>query len=412
MARHAAFGSDVPYAEPGWYRGEPTPYYEAKHAAFRAKVRSWVDEHLMPHVDEWEEAGHCPIEKLRQSAHAAGVLSPWAPAALGGTPPEGGWDEFMFVIWADELSRCGAGGVSILFFITYMSLPHILYFGSDLLKETIARPVIAGKVGMAITLTEPQGGSDLANLKTTAVKSEDGKHYIVTGVKKFITGGQCVGYFSTLVRTGGPGHKGLSLLVIPADAPGVNVTKLKAAGWWAGNTTLVKFEGVRVPMENLIGREGMGFPIMAAVMNGERLIACAGALRASRLCIASAIAFARERSTFGQRLIDSQVIRHKIAHMARRVEAGQAMLDNIAFSLKSGVGPAEIGGPMALLKVECTQAYEFSAREASQVLGGASFLRQGKGQLVERLAREVRVNVVGGGSEEVMLDLAMRMSKL
>merc|ERR1712028_281652 len=121
VMEHEPFGDPCPFAEPAWYRGVPTPYYNENHAAFRAKVRAWVDENLIPFVDEWDEAYTCPIEKLRLSAHKAGVLSPWAPEELGGTPPEGGWDEFMFVIWADEMSRCGAGGVAILFFITYMA---------------------------------------------------------------------------------------------------------------------------------------------------------------------------------------------------------------------------------------------------------------------------------------------------
>eukprot|EP00928_Gymnodinium_smaydae_P065168 TRINITY_DN48346_c0_g1_i1.p1 TRINITY_DN48346_c0_g1~~TRINITY_DN48346_c0_g1_i1.p1 ORF type:complete len:412 (-),score=91.66 TRINITY_DN48346_c0_g1_i1:98-1333(-) len=410
--KHAVFGSEVPYAEPAWYRGVPTPYYERKHAIFREKCRKYVDEHLRPYVDAWDEAGTCPIEELRKSAHAAGVLSPWAPKELGGTPPDGGWDEFMFIIWADEFSRCGAGGVAILFFITYMSLPHILLFGTDRQKDTIGKEVIRGDAGIAITLTEPQGGSDLANVRTTATKTEDGKHYIVNGSKKFITGGQCVKYFSTLVRTGEAGIKGLTIVVIPAGAPGVKVAKLKAAGWWAGNTTLVTFEDVQIPAENLVGAEGMGFMVMASVMNGERLIGCMGAIRAARTCLSEAIAFARERRTFGKKLSESQVIRHKFAEMARRVEAAQAVVEALAFSMRNGAGPADIGGPMALAKVECTRAHEFCAREASQVLGGASFLRQGKGQLVERLAREVRVNCVGGGSDEVMLDLAMRMSKI
>lgn len=410
--KHESFGDDVPFADPAWYRGVPTPYYEEKHAAFRNKVRAWVSEELLPHVDEWDEMGACPIERLRVSAHRAGVLSPWAPADLGGTPPDGGWDEFMFVVWADEFARCGAGGVSILFFITYMALPHILDFGTQQQKESIAKRVIAGEVGIAITLTEPHGGSDLANVRSTAVKTADGKHYVINGSKKFITGGQCVGYFSTIVRTGGAGIGGLSMIVIPADIPGVSIFKLKAAGWWAGNTTLVHFEDVHVPVENLVGEEGQGFKVMASAMNGERLIGCMCSLRSARLCLREAIAFARERVTFGKRLSESQVIRHKFAQMARRVEAAQAVVDAMAFSMKSGASPAEIGGPMALAKVECTSAQEYCAREASQVLGGASFLRQGKGQLVERLAREVRVNVVGGGSEEIMLDLSMRMSKI
>merc|ERR1719476_410791 len=147
-------------------------------------------------------------------------------------------------------------------------------------------------------------------------------------------------------------------------------------------------------------------------MNGERLIGCMGAIRAARKLLEESISFARERKTFGKKLSDSQVIRHKFAQMARRVEAAQCVVDQLAFSMKMGAGPADIGGPMALAKVECTSAAEYCVREASQVLGGASFVRGGKGRLVERLAREIRVSVVGGGSEEVMLDLAMNMSKI
>lgn len=390
----------------------PTAFYQEKHAKFRAKVRAYVDEHLIPFVDEWDEAYTCPIEKLRASAHKAGVLSPWAPEELGGTPPEGGWDEFMFIIWADEFSRCGAGGVAILFFITYMALPHILTFGSEHQQETIAKRVIAGEAGIAITLTEPTGGSDLANIKTTAEKTSDGRHYKINGSKKFITGGLCVDYFSTIVRTGKPGHKGLSIVVIPKETPGVKVTKITTAGWWAGNTTFVDFDDVMVPAENLVGAEGMGFAVMATAMNGERLIACQGGIRAARTCLSEAIKFARKRLTFGKKLSESQVIRHKFAQMARRIEAAQAVVDQLAFSMAQGAGPVEIGGPMALAKVECTSAAEYCVREASQVFGGASFVRGGTGRLVERLAREIRVSVVGGGSEEVMLDLAMNMSKI
>jgi len=318
----------------------------------------------------------------------------------------------MFVIWADEMGRCGAGGVAILFFITYMALPHILTFGSEHQKETIARRVIAGEAGMAITLTEPQGGSDLANIQTTALKTEDGRHYKVNGTKKFITGGMCVEYFSTIVRTGGPGHKGLSILVIPKDSPGLTVKKITTTGWWAGNTTFIEFDDVMVPVENLVGAEGIGFAVMATAMNGERLIACQGGIRSARTLLSEAIKFARERVTFGKQLSQSQVIRHKFAQMARRVEAAQAVVDQLAFSMVHGATPFQIGGPMALAKVECTSAAEYCVREASQVLGGASFVRGGKGRLVERLAREIRVSVVGGGSEEVMLDLAMNMSKI
>jgi alkylation response protein AidB-like acyl-CoA dehydrogenase len=274
--------------------------------------------------------------------------------------------------------------------------------------------VIEGKTGMSVTLTEPEGGSDLANLTTTAVKTPDGKHYVVNGAKKFITGGLTSHYFSTLVRTGTAqsGYLGTSLLLITKDMPGVEVHKLYTQGWWSGNTTRVVFNNVLVPVENLIGKENMGFSYMVDVMNHERMIAIFGAIRGCRGSISTAVEYARERVTFGKRLIDHQTIRHKIAHMIKSTEACQAMVEHISFQIECGAKPKEIGGQVALLKVQSTQALEYCIREASQVLGGAAFLRSGKGQYLERAVREVRVATVGGGSEEIMLDLAMRMAKL
>lgn len=416
--RHEPYGDDTPYAEPAWYRGVPTPFYSADHVSFRAQCRQYVEAHLLPHADQWDEAGLCPIASLRRSAAAAGLWCPWAPSHLGGQPH---WDPFKMLIWTDELSRCGSGGVAILFFITYMSLPHILHFGSPQQIEDIAKPIIRGEAGMAITLTEPLGGSDLAGIRTTAVRvTQGGKdYYRINGQKKFITGGLCVDYFSTLVRNVESedvapkrGHGNLSIVVIPRNLKGVNVRKIPTTGWWAGNTTFVDFEDVLVPVENLVGQEGMGFMVMATVMNGERLIACQSSVRAARTCLSEAIKFARERETFGKKLIKSQVIRHKIAEMALRVEAAQVVVDNLAFTMAQGATAQEIGGPMALAKVQCTSAMEYCCREASQILGGASYVRGGKGKLVERISREVRVAVVGGGSYEIMLDLGANMSKL
>lgn len=319
----------------------------------------------------------------------------------------------MDLIWNDELARSGAGGINIILFgITQMSLPHTLRYGSKWLKKTVAEPVIRGECGISITLTEPQGGSDLARLETTAVKTEDGKHYIVNGMKKYITGALTSKYFSTLVRTGGKMHAGVSLLVIPKDLEGVTCKKLITQGWWAGNTAMVIFEDVKVPVEYLIGREGFGFPMMVDVMNQERMVGVIGCTRSARSMVEIAITFARERKTFGKRLIDHQVIRHKIAHMAKMVESCQDSVESLTYQLDNGAKAHQVGGPIALAKVRATQTLEFCVREASQILGGASYLRQGKGRLVERAAREVRVVSVGGGSEEVMIDLAMRQSKL
>ena len=168
--------TEIPFADPAWYRGVPTPYYEEKHMRFAMKLRAFMDKEIIPFCDEWDEAGDAPYPELRRKAAAAGVLAPWAPKELGGTPPEGGWDDFMLLIWIDETTRVGCGGVVlVLFQIAYMSVPHTLHFGSNHLKETFARPVIEGRNGMCITLTEPAGGSDLANITTTAVRSADGR---------------------------------------------------------------------------------------------------------------------------------------------------------------------------------------------------------------------------------------------
>lgn len=165
-------------------------------------------------------------------------------------------------------------------------------------------------------------------------------------------------------------------------------------------------------MENRIGKEGTGFPMMVDVMNGERMCAIASSLRGCRAALAIAIEFARNRKTFQKRLIDHQVIRHKISHMIRLCEATQAQVEFLTYQLEAGAKPKDIGGPIALCKVQVTSALEYCCREASQILGGAAFARTGKGMLLERMVRELRVATVGGGSEEIMLDLASRMANL
>lgn len=414
MARFEKFGDmSIPYAEPSWYRGEPTPFYKEKHVKWRKVVRDFVEKEIRPFATKWDEQKHFPVEELRKKAYNAGVLSPCWPVEMGGTPPEGGWDEFCNLIWHDELQRGGvAGCIIVLIGITVMSLPHTIKFGSPYLIEKVAKPVIRGEKGICITLTEPQGGSDLANLQTTAKKTPCGKFYIVNGQKKFITGGMTGHFFSTLVRTGGKGLGGTSLLIIDKDLPGVQVTKIETQGWWAGNTTRVVFDDVKVPVENLIGRENAGFYMMADVMNGERMTAVIGVTRGARDIMAMGIDYARTRTTFGRPLIKSQVIRHKIANMARMVEACQTTVEFLSFQIQNGAKPKDMGGPVALAKVQCTQTLEFCARETSQIMGGASFVRGGKGVNLERAVREIRVATVGGGSEEVMMDLAMRMAKL
>jgi acyl-CoA dehydrogenase len=268
------------------------------------------------------------------------------------------------------------------------------------MRARIAPPVLRGERQISLAITEPSGGSDVANLLTRAERRGD--RYIVNGSKMFITGGMTSKWATTAVRTGGPGAGGISLLLIDLEAKGVTRTPLKKQGWWASDTAALYFDDVEVPVEDRIGEENRGFVGIMINFNGERLGMAAGAIASARVCIEEAAAWAQERQAFGKRLADHQVIRHKIAAMVQRATAAAAYLDLCAWRVSRGETPV---ADLCLLKAQATETLEFCAREASQILGGASYLR---GSRVERIYREVRVNAIGGGSEEIMRDLAAR----
>jgi len=230
--------------------------------------------------------------------------------------------------------------------------------------------------------------------------------------KKFISAGTIADYFVVAVRTGGAGMGGISLLLIERNSPGFVIRRMKTQGWWCSGTTHLLFEDVRVPASNLIGRENEGFKAIMLNFNHERLVGAVMANRMSRLCIEESIKYARVRKTFGHKLIEHQVIRFKIAEMARLVESTHAQLEQITDQLVGGASGHRLGGNIALLKVQSTKVLEYCSREAGQIFGGASYLRTGVGEKVERIIREVRVAAIGGGSEEVLMDLAMRQAKL
>ena len=286
-----------------------------------------------------------------------------------------------------------------------IGLPPVMALGSDQLKSRIAPPVLAGDKLIALCVTEPSGGSDVANIRTRAVRR--GGVYVVNGEKTYITTGMRADFLTVAARTGdGPdrrGAAGLSFLLIEAERKGVTRTKLDKMGWWMSDTAAIHFDDVEVPAENLIGAENAGFAGIVANFNMERLSMAAQAIAFARVCIEDAAAWARERETFGKPLIRHQVIRHKLAEMTRQAHAASALLDNCAWRVARSETPV---AALALLKVQATRAMEFCAREAMQILGGAGFIR---GQRVERIYREVRVMAIGGGSEEIMLDLAARL---
>jgi len=408
------FGEQVPFAEPAWYRDWESPYYNESHKKFRQKVRDFIEKEIRPFSNEWEEdhiskGTELPLEIFRK-AYDAGIYAPGMPIEWGGTPPEGGWDAFHDLIWLDELARGGSGGVCAGFTIYTMGLPPVLNFGSKYLKDKVLRDVITAKKFISLCISEPYAGSDVAALRTTAKR--DGDFYIVNGEKKWITWAIHADYFTVACRTGDEGNGGISLLLIERNMPGVEVKRMKLQGNWLAGTCMVTFHDVKVPVKNLIGKENEGFKMIMHNFNHERFVISVQTCRTARMCIEEAINYGRNRTTFGIRLVDHQALRHKIADMAMRVEALQALLELIAYQMKVGIPQDKLGGVMAIAKVNASKTFEICAREASQILGGASYVRGGKGQLVERLYREVRGTAIPGGSEEIMLELAMRQAKL
>jgi acyl-CoA dehydrogenase len=372
-----------------------SPYYTVEHEGFRETMRRFVAKEIEPFASQWDEAETFPRE-LYQKASAVGLLALGFPEEFGGVAT----DSFYGIVAAQELARAGAGGIAASLQSHTIGAPPIAFAGSLELKRRVLPEILSGRKISALAITEPSGGSDVANLLTTARRHGD--HYVVNGTKTFITSGMRADYYTVAVRTGGPGRGGVSLLVIERDTPGFTRTSLKKMGWWASDTATLYFDDCRVPAGNLLGEENQGFRLIMRNFNRERLGMAAGCTGYARVCLDEATAYARERRTFGQPLIEHQVIRHKLVDMAMRVNATQAYLESTAWYVDHGENPV---ADICMLKNQATLTMEFCAREAVQIFGGAGFMR---GPKVERIYREVRVNAIGGGAEEIMRDLAAR----
>jgi alkylation response protein AidB-like acyl-CoA dehydrogenase len=255
-------------------------------------------------------------------------------------------------------------------------------------------------------------GSDVAGLQTTAKKSADGKHYIVNGQKKWITNGIWADYCTAAVRTGGPGANGISALIIPLkNYPGVTTRKQSNSGVNASGSTFIEFDDVEVPIENLLGKENQGFKIVMSNFNHERLWLGVTALRMARVCCEDAYSHAITRHTFGQPLLSNQVIRAKFTDMGRSLETTWALIEALIYH-STTVTPAQrekdLASWYALVKVQAGRTLEKVNRECQQVFGGLGYSRGGKGGRVEQVSRDLRVLVVGGGSDEILTDLVAR----
>ena len=376
-----------------------SPFYTAEHEAYRDVLRRFVAREIEPHASEWDEAGEFPRELYARAA-GIGLLALGFPEEFGGVAV----DQFMKIVVSQELARPGAGGIAASLMSHTIGAPPIARAARPEVRARVLPEVLSGQKISALAITEPGGGSDVANLRTRARR--EGDHYVVNGEKTFITSGMRADYLTVAVRTGAEGGSGVSLLLVEGDTPGLSRTKLKKMGWWASDTATLHFDNCRVPAENLIGEEGQGFKLIMHNFNSERMGMAASCTAYARVCLEEAIAYAKQRTTFGKPIAQHQVIRHKLVDMAQRVAASQAMLEMLAWRLTQGESPvAEI----CMMKNQATQTMAFCASEAVQIFGGAGYMR---GIRVERIYREVKVNAIGGGSEEIMKDLASRQMGL
>lgn len=373
------------------------PFETEERRSFRESFARFVAREIRPFADGWDEAGGFPWA-LHRKAGETGMFGFGIDEAYGGL----GFDDcFMRATVGEEMGRCGATGIAASLGARNISTGPIALLGSEDLKNRVLPGVLSGETASSLAITEPGGGSDVAALATSARR--DGSDWLLNGSKTFITGGMNASHYVVGARTGGPGLKGISLFFLDWGTPGFSRTALdRKMGWWASDTASLYFDDVRLPADALLGPENGGFIAIMNNFNYERLGMIAQGLGMAKLCFDAAIAYARERRTFGKRLIDHQVIAHKVADMSARIDAVEAYLNQICWQANEGPMPvAEI----CKGKFLSTKMLEYTASECMQIFGGAGYLR---GNPVERVYREVKVMAIGGGSEEIMKDLAIR----
>lgn len=378
-----------------------TEYFDDSHRLVRDSVRRFVEREILPHIADWEEAEEFPRELYRKAGEA-GILGIGYPEAYGGSH-EG--DLFAKLAASEELMRSGSGGLVAGLGSLDIGLPPLLKWGRAELRERIVPQVLAGEKIMALAVTEPSGGSDVANLKTRAVR--DGEHYRVTGSKTFITSGVRADYYTVAVRTGGEGYGGVSLLLVEKGTPGFTVgRKLKKMGWWASDTAELFFDDCRVPVENLIGMENMGFACIMANFQSERLALAIMANMTAQLALEEALKWSAEREAFGKPIGKFQVLKHRLAEMATQVEVSREFTYRQA--AKMAVGQSVVK-EISMAKNFATDVADRVVYDAVQLLGGMGYMRE---SLVERLYRDNRILSIGGGTREIMNEIIAKQMGL
>ncbi|MGA7689367.1 MAG: acyl-CoA dehydrogenase family protein [Jiangellales bacterium] len=369
------------------------PFVTPERRALRDTVHAFMVRDVLPHLDDWEERGEIP-RGLHRTASAAGLLGVGFDESVGGS----GGDALDSLVVTEEIMLAGGSGGLLAGLLTHgIALPHIVAAGDPGQIEKFVRPVLAGEGIAALAVTEPDGGSDVAAIRTRATRDAD--TYVVNGSKTYITSGMRADAVTTLVRTGGDGHGGLSLLVVPTDAAGVSRRPLAKMGWQCSDTAEIAFTDVQVPAANLVGAEGSGFVQVATQFVDERIALAVQAYATAQRCLDLTVAWVRARETFGRPLASRQVVRHRLVEMHRQIDVARTYTRLVVMGHVAG---EEVVAQAAMAKNTAVAVCDHVVDEAVQMHGGLGYMR---GTEVERHYRDARILGIGGGASEVMTEL-------
>lgn len=376
-------------------------YFNSTHEQVKSSIEKFVAKEISPFIGDWEDACEFP-RNIYKKAGELGFLGIGYPEKFGGT---GEGDIFMKIAASEAMMKSTSGGLVASLGSLDIGLPPIVLWGSETLKAKVVPEVIQGKKICALAITEPHAGSDVANIRTRAVK--EGDHYRVNGSKIFITSGVRADYYTVAVRTGGDGYSGISLLLIEKGTPGFTVgKKLKKMGWHASDTAELFFEDCLVPTSNLIGAENGGFLCIMTNFMKERLSLCVMAYMTAQLALDEALNYVKQREAFGRPIGKYQVIRHKLVDMATEVEIAREFTYRIAAKMQANQTPVK---EIAMAKNFATEVAEKTTREAVQIFGGMGYMTE---SVVERLYRDAKILSIGGGTTEIMKELIAKQMKL
>lgn len=373
--------------------------FTAEHQIFRDTLRTFIRKEITPYVDDWEKRGEIDRNVWKKMGDM-GLMGLNYPEVYGGLE----LDFYYSLILCEELSYCFSGGFTIsALVIQFMSAPYLLKYGSEDLKVRYLKPVIAGDMVSAVAITEPGAGSDVKQIKTTAVR--DGDFYIVNGSKTFITNGYYGDFFITAVKTASDqGTKGISLLLIDRNATGVSSSKINKLGWHASDTAELGFNNVRVPISHLIGMEGEGFRYLMDGLQLERLTAAIHSLATAESAFQYTLDYIAQREAFGKKIQEFQTIRHRIAQMAADIATTKAFVYHCCDLQDLDEYAVQ---ECSIAKLQASELAVNVVNQCLQLFGGYGFTEDYK---IARLYRDVRVGTIIGGTSEIMLEIIAKMT--